>query len=133
MIRVVLDTNVLVSAAIKTEGAEAAALDFVAQHHATLVVSEATVAEYIEVLRRPRLRLDPARVEWLLQFIRHEGVMVAPVARLNACTDEPDNRFLECAEVADADYLVTGNKRHFPPSWKSARIVNAREFLQAVA
>jgi predicted nucleic acid-binding protein len=43
-----------------------------------------------------------------------------------------DNRFLECAESAGADFLVTGNRRHFPKVWKTARIVNAREFLSSV-
>jgi predicted nucleic acid-binding protein len=42
---------------------------------------------------------------------------------------EPDNRFLECAELAGAEFLVTGNKRHFPIDWKPSKIVNAREFI----
>ncbi len=133
MIRVVLDTNVLVSAVIKTGGAEAAALDVVTQHRAALCVSEPILAEYADVLRRPRLRLDPVRVLWVLEFIGRDGVTVAPSVRLTACPDEPDNRFLECADAASADYLVTGNKRHFPQGWKSTRIVNAREFLRYTA
>jgi predicted nucleic acid-binding protein len=58
--------------------------------------------------------------------------MVTPGDIVTESKDEPDNRFLECAEEADADYLVTGNKRHFPKSWKSTRIVNSREFIQVV-
>ena len=133
MIRVVLDTNVLVSALIKTQGAEAAALDFATQHLALLCVSEPVLAEYSEVLKRPRLRLDRVRVLWVLEFIGREGLVVAPSVRLTACPDEPDNRFLECADAASADYLVTGNKRHFPENWKSTRIVNARDFLRYAA
>lgn len=133
MIRVVLDTNVLVSAVIKTSGAEAGALDVVTQHHSELCVSAPILAEYAEVLKRPRLRLDPARVLWVLEFIHHEGLVVVPSLRLTACSDEPDNRFLECADAAAADYLVTGNKRHFPDHWKSTRVVNARDFLRSAA
>jgi predicted nucleic acid-binding protein len=44
-----------------------------------------------------------------------------------------DDRFLECADVARADYLVTGNKRHFPKSWRQTLIVNARELLEWIA
>jgi predicted nucleic acid-binding protein len=44
-------------------------------------------------------------------------------------TDDADNRFLECAEAAGADFLVTGNKRHFPRLWEKTQVVNARELL----
>jgi predicted nucleic acid-binding protein len=46
--------------------------------------------------------------------------------------DERDNRFLECAESAGADFLVTGNRRHFPKVWKTTRIVSTRELVEAV-
>jgi len=44
-------------------------------------------------------------------------------------THDADNRFLECAEAAGADFLVTGNKRHFPKRWKKTQVVNARELM----
>ena len=40
--------------------------------------------------------------------------------------------FLECAEAAHADYLVTGNKRHFPDQWKKTRVIGVREFIEIV-
>jgi predicted nucleic acid-binding protein len=46
--------------------------------------------------------------------------------------DPADNRFIECAEGAKADYLVTGNKRHFPKRWRQTTVVNARELLEWV-
>jgi predicted nucleic acid-binding protein len=46
---------------------------------------------------------------------------------------ESDNRFLECAESAKVHFLVTGDKRHFPPVWKHTRIVNARELIEELA
>ena len=52
-----------------------------------------------------------------------------PTAVLALASHEPDNRFLECVQAARADYLVTGNKKHFPKKWGSAKIVNAREFI----
>jgi predicted nucleic acid-binding protein len=51
---------------------------------------------------------------------------------VTACRDEPDNRFLECAEAAGAEFLVTGNKRHFPQRWKTTRVANAREVLALI-
>jgi len=52
---------------------------------------------------------------------------------LAAAADETDNRFLECAISAGADYIITGNARHFPERLESIRIVTPREFLDLVA
>jgi predicted nucleic acid-binding protein len=55
-----------------------------------------------------------------------------PSRLLSVSPDEPDNRFLECADAAGADYLVTGNKRHFPASFGNTRVVNARELIETI-
>ncbi len=60
MIRVVIDTNVVVSANLSDEGLPASVLDLAANKKILMVVSEPILAEYAEVLRRPRLKLDPA-------------------------------------------------------------------------
>ncbi len=53
---------------------------------------------------------------------------------MSVATDEPDNRFLECALVARADYLVTGNLRHFPaPEFEGIQIVSPAVFAEVVA
>lgn len=125
--RVVVDTNVLVSATIKFHGAEAAVLDLIADHQLNVAVSDPILAEYQDVLFRPHLHLDLARVEFTLRLMVLEGTLITPSMRLFISRDESDNRFLECAEASDAHYLVTGNKRHFPARWKRTEIVNARE------
>lgn len=56
--------------------------------------------------------------------------MVRPKRTLTECPDPEDNRLLECAAAAAADYLITGNKRHFPTRWRKIMVVNAREFLE---
>jgi putative PIN family toxin of toxin-antitoxin system len=71
--RVVIDTNIVVSAAITRQGAPAAVLDLVAAHRVTLCVSQPILAEYEGVLLRPKLRLNPERVRWLLDLARLEG------------------------------------------------------------
>jgi predicted nucleic acid-binding protein len=58
--------------------------------------------------------------------------MIAPATTFAVSPDETDNRFLECAEAAGADFLVTGNRRHFPNVWKTTRIVSARELVEFV-
>jgi len=41
--------------------------------------------------------------------------------------------FLECADAARADYLVTGNQKHFPKFWKNTKIITPREFVSLTA
>jgi uncharacterized protein len=48
-------------------------------------------------------------------------------------SDPADNVFIECADAARADYLVTGDQRHFPKFWKSTKVINSREFLYVIA
>jgi len=48
-------------------------------------------------------------------------------------SDPDDNKFLECADAARADYLVTGNQRHFPEFWKKTKVISPREFIDIVA
>jgi uncharacterized protein len=129
MIKVVIDTNVLVSAVIKEQGAEAAVLNFVATGRLDLYVSRPILEEYKGVLARPKFAsLDPPRVQRVLAILDAATVLVPAVKRA-ASPDESDNRFLECAEVAEADYLITGNARHFPTEWKGTQVVNARNLI----
>lgn len=129
-IRVVLDTNVVVSAHLKSEGYERHVLDLALAGKLQLAASAAILEEYEGVLRRPRFRLTPRQVGRSLRLIRAATKMVTPHRALNIARDRADNRFLECAEAAKADYLVTGNQRHFPKEWRQTQVVNARELLE---
>ena len=132
-VRVVLDTNILISAAIQPAGIPANLIDAVALRALTLYVSEDILAEYREVLSRPKFaRLNPGRVARLFTVLAAEAVMVQPPRRSTASRDEADNRFLECAEVADAEYLVTGNTKHFPERYKATKIVTPRQFWEII-
>ena len=132
MIRLVLDTNVIVSAFLNTVGLEASVLLLALRGMVVLCVSSEVLAEYEKVLYRAKLKLNPERVRQVLRQIRAVGALVEPPDTRSISPDEPDNRFLECAEAGRADFLVTGNKRHFPTHWKSTTIVNARELLELI-
>jgi putative PIN family toxin of toxin-antitoxin system len=129
MTHVVLDTNVVISGHINTVGLEAAVLDLVFNRALGLYVSADILAEYELVLSRPKLCIDADKVAYSLEQFRSIGILVSPARTLSISPDERDNRFLECAEKAKADYLVTGNKRHFPMQLGSCLIVNARELF----
>jgi uncharacterized protein len=70
-------------------------------------------AEYEEVISRPRLQRSPDIIAGALQAIRDAGLWVRPAEQVKACSDPDDNIFLECAQAARADYVVTGNIKHF--------------------
>jgi len=129
-IRVVLDTNVIVSAHLNSEGYERHVLDLVLARRLQLAASEIILAEYEGVLRRPKFGLTRRQVATSVRLLRTASRIVRPQRELNITRDPADNRFLECAEAAKADYLVTGNKRHFPKQWRQTLVVNARELLQ---
>jgi uncharacterized protein len=131
MIRAVLDTNVIVSAVLTRGGAEAHALDLAAVRKIQIYATPAILTEYEEVLRRSKFsRISPKVMDSALDLIRRMAILVNPTETLAVSADESDNRFVECAEAADADYLVTGNKRHFPAEWKKCMVIGARELVE---
>ena len=68
----------------------------------------------------------------LLQLIGKRAHWVVPERRLQVTSDPGDNIFPECADAARADYLVTGNMRHFPRFWKKTKVITSREFISLV-
>jgi putative PIN family toxin of toxin-antitoxin system len=132
-LRLVIDTNVLVSAALKPEGLQRTTLLLATTKPARMYVSQPILDEYAEVLSRPELRIRKGLRLQLLQLIRNNGHIVAPSRHLDVCGDPDDNVFLECADKAGADYLITGNQRHFPTFWKKTKVITAREFISVVA
>ncbi|HEY2114156.1 MAG TPA: putative toxin-antitoxin system toxin component, PIN family [Candidatus Angelobacter sp.] len=129
---VVLDTNVIISAHLKEEGLERFVLDLALARKLQLFLSEEILGEYEGVLARAAFKLSPAKVAASLRLIEKVATMVYPEKRITAAKDPDDNKFLECAAESQADYLVTGNKKHFPKQWQQTRIVNTRELLQEI-
>jgi len=130
MIRVVIDTNILVSALLHPDGLSAAVLMLALSREVQLCVSDAIFAKYDEVIRRPRFKRSADVIEGTLGSIRKLGLWVTPSVRVEECTDPDDNMFLECAQAAGADCVVTGNQRHFPERWKKTKVIGARELIE---
>jgi putative PIN family toxin of toxin-antitoxin system len=129
MTKVVIDTNVLVSALINEHGAEAAVFFAMSDGRLRWCVSPAVLAEYETVLHRPKFSSIPAELVTALLKRASASELVHPTASVNISPDEPDNRFYECAEAASAEYICTGNLKHFPKPYKSIQIVTARQLL----
>jgi putative PIN family toxin of toxin-antitoxin system len=133
MIRVVLDTNIFISALLQPQGLPARSLLLALEGiTAQLCVSGDIYAEYEEVIGRPKFNHSNAVIERALRAIRQNGFWVKPSNKVRARSDPDDDIFLECAEAAHAHYLVTGNLKHFPLKWADTKIVTARRFLDAM-
>ena len=133
MIRVVLDTNIIVSALLNPLGAPAQVFSLAVDNVVQLCVCGAIYDEYEEVIRRPRLGRSEKLIAVALRVIRENGFWVKPARGIRACTDPDDDIFLECAQAARADYLVTGNIKDFPSSWLQTGIVTPRRFLDILS
>jgi putative PIN family toxin of toxin-antitoxin system len=132
-LRLVIDTNVLVSAALKPQGLERKTLLIALTKPAHLYVSRPIQLEYSGVLARPQLQIRKGLRLQLLQYIRNQSHLIVPAISIQACVDVKDDKFLECADAARTDYLITGNLKHFPASWKKTRMITSREFLSLAA
>lgn len=118
--RVVLDTNVLVSAMLSAGGTSDMVVQLVLQGELTLLADSRILAEYDEVTARPRFGFDDNERRALLDVLAElaEPVIARPTA---ISLPDPDDRvFVEVALAGGADALVTGNVRHFRP--KNARL-----------
>ena len=127
-LKLVVDTNVVVSAALQPLRNPARALFLaVDRHH--VFVSREIFEEYRDVLFREKLKLDPRESNRILDFMRDHCELVRPLFHIHACKDPDDDKFLDCAAAAGADYIITGNKRDFPTTPSKPLIVSPREFL----
>jgi uncharacterized protein len=131
-LRIVLDTNIVVSAALKPNGLQRPVFLLAITKPARLYVSDAIFAEYREVLGRPELAIRKGLRQQFLQLIRNRSHFVTASRTLALTKDPDDNKFLECAEAARADYLVTGNLRHFLRFWKRTKVITSADFISIV-
>ena len=130
MIHAVIDTNILVSAFLSNGGNEADLLRAIRRGFLRPCLTDEVMEEYIEVLSRSKFSFVPSEVEDLLTFFRSSGKLVHRVENVAVSPDPTDTKFLQCAFAASADFLVTGNKRHFPASpYGPTYVVSASELL----
>ncbi|MGA2465237.1 MAG: putative toxin-antitoxin system toxin component, PIN family [Thermodesulfobacteriota bacterium] len=133
MLKVVYDTNVIVSAALKEESLPALLLSLGLEGKVRFFVSLALVQEYQKVLERPRFKLGHKEITELMEKINQKAIMVKPTKELDLLKADKSNRILECALKAKVDFIITGNKKHFPfEEFKGSKIVTPREFLSKI-
>ena len=125
----VIDTNVLVSA-LYSKHPDAAPLQVVDQVFAQNLIpmyNDEILAEYNEVLRRPKFNFPQEEISAVIDAFIEAGIHSDRVETEESATDPKDIVFYEVAMSRDDSYLVTGNVKHFP---KVERVVTPREMLE---
>lgn len=128
---VVLDTNVLVSGLLTPHGSSGRVMDLVLSGDLTPCFDDRIIAEYREVLARTKFGFDAVLVEAILDYIEAEGLHVVSAPLGVSLPDPDDIAFLEVAAAAGAEWLITGNARHFPARARHGiRVTNPGEFVK---
>jgi putative PIN family toxin of toxin-antitoxin system len=109
VIRAVVDTNVLVSGLLSPAGNESLILLAIHQGLVRPCFSEEILEEYAAVLARPKFAFPPEEIAAMLTMFRSQGELFVPEVSATVSSDPADTKFLQCAEAARADYIVTGN------------------------
>ena len=132
--RIVLDTNVLVSGLLSPFGTCGEIVRMLTSDEIVLCVDSRIMIEYEAVLRRPVFAIAPSEVDTLMDFFRStaESHCCSPLSI--QLPDPDDSPFLEVALSANADCLVTGNEKHFPKSCrKHIPVLSPRQFVEKVS
>ena len=132
MLKLVIDTNVVISALLKPESNPALIMSLILREDCKLCVTEKIFSEYEDVLGRGKFKkLDQVSVKQLLATLRSRALWIVPKVTIDDVTKDPDdNAFLECALESKADFLITGNIHHFPEKkFHHTSIVTPGEFV----
>ena len=134
MLKVIIDTNLLVSAFLKKTSTSRSLIEKWKRGAFILVISEPILREIIEVLSRPRIRaltkMTKEEIGELISLIIEKALMVKPKRKIRLIKDPKDSMFLEAALVSSADYLVTGDKHLLSfKKFKKTKIIKVKEFL----
>lgn len=131
--RVVLDSNIIVSALLNGQGNPARVLDAWRRARFELVTSEEQLEELRRVTRYERLRplIKPAAAGVLINTLRTQAQVLTSLPAVDRSPDPGDNFLLAMVEAGEAEYLVTGDKQDLLALKEHgrAKIVTASEFV----
>ncbi len=131
--RIVMDTNVLISGMLTPFGACGAIVRMLTSNSFTLCVDSRILFEYEDVLRRPHFQIDHKMIDTIIEYIENTSEAHNSESLKKILPDPDDNQFLEVAIAANADCLVTGNAKHFPLNLCCGiQVLSPREFLDVI-
>lgn len=128
--KVVIDTNVLVSGLLSPYGASAEIVRMAVAGSLEILYDARIIFEYREVLSRPKFSFEKPNVDILIEFVEHYGIPVAATPLSIHLPDVDDEPFLEVAISGKAECLITGNTTHYPMRSKyKMRVLTPRQFI----
>ena len=127
---IVLDTNVLVSGLLNPFGSSGEIVRMVSAGKLILGYDSRILLEYQEVLNRSKFQFDKDQIDSLIDYIKKKGQVVSS-GPLNKHLPDPDDApFLEVAIEGKTEYLVTGNKVHYPKKFREGiKVLSPTEFI----
>ena len=130
--KIVLDTNIVVSGLLQSQGNPAQVLALALAGAVQVCHDERILAEYAEVLVRPRFKFDAQRVREVLHKIEADGLAVDASGESSLdLPDVDDEPFLAVALAASVDFLVTGNLADYPPDKRrGCTVVSPAVFME---
>ena len=129
--RIVLDTNVLLSGLLSPSGPPGNIVRLITSGAVRICYDARILVEYRQVLLRPTFPFAEIQVDSLLDQLEADGDLVAALPLVDRLPDPDDEIFLEVALTGNAHCLVTGNLEHYPePGRRGVRVVSPREFLE---
>lgn len=128
--KVVLDTDVVVSGLLSPFGSPGQIIRMVTANSLQLCFDTRIIVEYRSVLNRPKFKLDKDHVATLIDQIETYGELIVSEPLKNRLPDNGDEPFLEVEIASQAEYLVTGNIKHYPFNHRNrVKVVTPSEFL----
>jgi putative PIN family toxin of toxin-antitoxin system len=125
--KVVLDTNVIVSAFLNPKGIPGEIVSLVLLEKIILVFDNKILSEYMDVLTRSKFNFNKELVNEFLEFVKTYGEYIVAEPQELSFIDEDDKMFYEVFRSSDANYIITGNKKHYP---KEENILLPKEFKE---
>lgn len=132
MVNVVIDTNVIVSAAKSTDGNPAQIFEMLLLEEITNFTTEEIIEEIKDVLARPRIKLNLVEQKFVLNNFEKFSKKISTSSKFDIIKDDPaDNKFLECAVDSKADYIISGDNHLLKlKEFKGIKIITPAEFVK---
>ncbi len=137
MLRIVVDTNILISSLIKSSNLFRALFHHIEKSRIILVFSWYTLEELLTILARPKIckltKMKKKDIENFIDLLIKKALFVEPHKKIKLCRDPSDNKFLEAAKTGQAEYIVTGDKdllvmrKH-----RGIKIIKLSEFMERI-
>jgi uncharacterized protein len=134
MQKVIVDTNVIISALIQRSYPYLIVHDYVLEGLVDLCISMDLFSEYLDVLNRPKFTKYPdfvKRAEFILAQIEDKAKTYKPKTKIEVLSDKDDNKLLELAVESKADFIITGNTNDFTiKEYQGTKIVSPKEYWE---